>query len=167
MWSRIAELFSGLPAQRQVARKMIELGLCISPDGKIRCGEVEVKEVSLAKAAGVDRRIVVSTVSSILSDRNLHKLFSGIMPAGSLLKNIAKDLGFGVVELEADAKKPSIIAGATSLLSDKRISIRQIYAKDPELFENPTLVIITERPIPGNLLAQFSKIPGVKKVSIL
>ena len=167
MWARISEIFSALPAQRQVARKMIELGLRIDDEGRILCGEVEVKEVSLAKAAGVDRRIVVSTVSSILSDRNLHKLFSGIQPAGSLLKNIAKDLGFGVVELEADAKKPSIISAATALLADKRISIRQIYAKDPELFETPTLVIITERPIPGALISQFSKIPGVTKVSIL
>jgi len=167
MWGRISEIFAALPAQRQVARKMIELGLRIDDEGRILCGDVEIKEVSLAKAAGVDRRIVVSTVSSILSDRNLHKLFSGIMPAGSLLTNIAKDLGFGVVELEADAKKPSIIAGATSLLAGKRISIRQIYAKDPELFENPTLVIITERPIPGSLLTQFSKIPGVRKVSMI
>lgn len=166
MWNRISEIFASLPAQRSVARKMIELGLRIDDEGKILCGDVEVKEISLAAAAGVDRRVVVSTVSSILSDRNLHKLFAGIQPAGALLKDIAKDLGFGVVELEADAKKPSIISAATALLSGKRISIRQIYAKDPELFENPSLVIITERPIPGSLITHFSKIPGVTKVSM-
>jgi len=146
---------------------MIELGLRIDEEGRILCGDVEIKEVSLARAAGVDRRVAVSTVASILSDRTLHKLFSGIQPAGALLKGIAKDLGFGAVELEANAKKPSIIARATALLADRKISIRQIYAKDPELFENPTLSIITERPIPGSLIPKFMEIPGVKKVSML
>jgi uncharacterized protein len=145
---------------------MIELGLCVDAKGKILCGEVEIKEISLAAAAGVDRRVVVSTVKSILSDKSLSKLFAGIRPAGALLKGIAKELGFGVVELEADAKQPAIIASATSLLAKKKISIRQIYGKDPELFENPTLAIITERPIPGALIPEFSKIPGVTKVSI-
>ena len=166
MWKRISELFSHLPAQRQVARKLIELGLSINSEGKILCGDVEIKEISLARASGVDRRIVVSTVSSILSDKSLSRLFSGIKPAGSLLKDVAKDLGFGVVELEAQAAKPAIIAKATGILAKRRISIRQIYAKDPELYEVPTLTIITERPIPGTLLAEFSKIPGVTKVSV-
>jgi len=167
MWGRIAELFSDYPAQKQVAKKMIELGLRVSAEGRILCGDVEIKEVSLAQSVGVDRRVVSSTIQSILSDKQLSVLFGGIRPAGALLRDVAHELGFGVVELEANAAKPSIIARATGLLSDKRISIRQIYAKDPELFENPTLVIITERRIPGSLLEKFSGIPGVKKVSIL
>jgi predicted regulator of amino acid metabolism with ACT domain len=167
MWKHISELFSGLPAQRSVARKIIELGLSIGADGTIRCGDVEVKEVSLAKAAGVDRRIVRATVASILSDKELASLFAGIKPAGALLRDVAHNLGFGAVEIEADAAKPAIIAKATALLANKKISIRQVYAKDPELFENPSLVIITERQIPGALLNEFSKIPGVTKVSIL
>lgn len=167
MWKSIERLFADLPAQRQVARKLIELGLRVSDEGRILCGEVEVKDVSLANACGVDRRIISSTVHSILSDRQLSKLFSGIRPAGTLLREVAHELGFGVVEIEANAAKPSIIARAATLLGERRISIRQIYAKDPELYENPTLVIITQRPIPGSLLEKFSEIPGVKKVSIL
>ncbi len=167
MWKKITETLSGSPGQLAVARKMIENGLSIREDGKVCCGPVEVKEVSLARAAGVDRRVVSATVQRMLSDKELSVLFLGIKPAGALLRDVAHGLGFGVVELEADAKKPSIIAKATGLLSEKRISIRQIYAKDPELFENPTLVIITERGIPGSLINEFSRIPGVKKVSIL
>jgi predicted regulator of amino acid metabolism with ACT domain len=167
MWTRIEELFEGLPAQKQVARKMIELGLRIGADGRIYCGEVEVKEVSLAHAAGVDRRVVVSTVSSIVSDKKLASLFSKIKPAGALLADVAHDLGFGVVEIAADASNSGIIAAATAPIAKKKISIRQIYSKDPELFENPTLVIITAKPIPGNMFSEFSKIKGVTKVSIL
>ena len=148
MWHQISSLFAGFPAQKLVAKKMIDLGLGIGADGRIVCDEVEVKEVSLASACGVDRRVVSATVHSILSDRQAARLFSGIRPAGTLLSGIAHELGFGVVELEANAKKPAIIAHATALLAKRRISIRQVYAKDPELYDNPTLVIITERPIP-------------------
>jgi len=161
------EKFGNLPSQTRVARKMIELGLAIGEGGRVMCGEVEVKEVSLGRAAGVDRRVVRATINSIRSDAKLSKLFAGIRPAGSFLKDVAHELGFGAVELEANAKKAGIIAAATGLLARRKISIRQVYAKDPELFENPTLVIITEKPVPGNLLAAFSKIPGVKKVSLL
>ncbi|MEM2137765.1 MAG: hypothetical protein QW568_01635 [Candidatus Anstonellaceae archaeon] len=172
MWKRIEELFEGLPAQKQVARKMIELGLRIGADNRIYCGEVEVKEVSLAHAAGVDRRVVVSTVTSIVSDKKLASLFSKIRPAGTLLADVAHDLGFGVVEIEANeatsgSASPGIIAAATAPIAKKRISIRQIYSKDPELFENPNLIIITEKPIPGSMISEFSKIKGVTKVSIL
>lgn len=166
MWSRISELFLHLPAQRQVARKIIELGLRIDEHGTILCGDVEVKEVSLAHAVGVDRRVVSSTVQSILADAKLSRLFSGIRPAGAMLGGVAHELGFGIVEIDANGQT-GILAAAASLLAKRKISVRQVYAKDPELFENPTLFIITERPVPGNLISEFSKIPGVTKVSIL
>lgn len=146
---------------------MIEIGLRIDGHGTILCGDVEVKEVSLAHAVGVDRRVVTATVQSILSDSKLSRLFSGIQPAGSLLRGVARELGFGIVEIDASGQKPGILAAAATLLAKRKISVRQVYAKDPELFENPTLVIITERPVPGSLISEFLKIPGVRKVSIL
>ncbi|MBU1197082.1 amino acid-binding protein [Candidatus Micrarchaeota archaeon] len=166
MWNRVSGLFGGLPAQKSVARKLVELGLRIREDGKICCGDVEVKDASLAQSAGVDRRMVRRTIAGIRSDPYLNKIFSHIQPAGSLLREVAPMLGFGVVEIEADARRGGIVAAATQLLAEKRIRIRQVYAKDPELFENPTLLIITERKIPGALLNRFPQIKGVKKVSI-
>ena len=166
MWKQIEKMFVGLPAQKQVARKLVELGLSIDPQGTVRCGGVEVKEVSLARESGVDRRTVRSTVEAIRNEKGLAQLFENMAPAGALLKDVAHIVGFGVIEIEANAKESGIIAAATKLLSDRKISIRQIYAKDPELFENPTLAIITEKRVPGALLNEFLKIRGVKKVSI-
>jgi predicted regulator of amino acid metabolism with ACT domain len=109
---------------------------------------------------------VVNTTGGPLGNAGAHETlsemrakFSGLIYDFSVLNLIE--------EHEANAKKPAIIAHATSLLAKRRIIIRQVYAKDPELFENPTLVIITERPIPGSLVSLFSKIPAVRKVSIL
>ncbi|MFA6048386.1 MAG: amino acid-binding protein [Candidatus Micrarchaeia archaeon] len=166
MWKRVAEKFADFPARIAVARKIVECGLRVAADGRVLCGDVEVKEVSLAKAAGVDRRAVSATVGAIVRDRELARVFENILPAGGLLKNVAHLLGFGVVEIEAQASKGGIIAAASTLLAKSRISIRQLHAEDPELFENPKMTIITERPVPGKLLNEFLKIRGVTKVSV-
>ncbi len=166
MWKKVTAAFGVLPAQKEVVRKMIELGLRIDEAGSIRCGDVEIKEISLAKSAGVDRRAVRATVEGIMNDRYLRQVFLRIRPAGALLQDVSVLMGFGVVEIEADAKQFGIIAKATSLLAEKKISIRQVFAKDPELYENPTLVIIAERELPGNIINEFKKIKGVRKVSV-
>jgi predicted regulator of amino acid metabolism with ACT domain len=169
MWSKVKKKFRDYPAREAVARKMVELGLRISVEGgrkKIFCGDVEVKDVSLAKAAGVDRRAVRTTVEAIERDAELKNVFEKIWPSGALLKNVARELGYGVIEIEADAQKSGIIAGATTLLASKRVSIRQAHADDPGLAERPKLTLITERRVPGSLVNEFLKIRGVTRVSV-
>jgi len=172
LWSKIKKKFEGFPARESVARKMVEFGLRIGSGkkegkaGKVFCGDVEVKDLSLASAAHVDRRAVRATVAAIERDAELRGVFEKIWPAGALLKKIARELGFGVIEIEAEAQRPGIIAAATALLAQKRISIRQAHADDPALSENPKLTIITGKPVPGKLLNDFLKIRGVTRVSI-
>jgi hypothetical protein len=166
MWDRIKHKFEKFPARMAVAGKIVELGLRVGEKGKIYCGDVEISDVALARAADVDRRAVRATVDVILSDEKLRSIFANLWPAGSFLKNVASDLGFGVVEIEAEAGSPGIVAQATQLISQEKISIRQAHAGDPELEEHPRLTIITETPVKGELINQFLKIPGVKRVSI-
>ena len=166
MWDRIKHKFDKFPARMSVARKIVELGLCVGENNKIFCGNVEISDMALARAAGVDRRTIKATIDVILADDQLRAIFNNIYPAGALLKNVASTLGFGVVEIEAQAGNPGILAKATELISQENISIRQAHAGDPELEENPRLTIITERPVSGELYNEFLKIEGVKKVSI-
>ena len=93
-----------------VARKIVELGLRVGENGKIYCGDVEINDVALARSVGVDRRTIKSTVDVIIGDSQLSGIFQNISPAGTLLKNVAKNLGFGVVEIEAHAGNPGILA---------------------------------------------------------
>jgi hypothetical protein len=166
MWDKIKHKFEKYPARMDVARKIVELGLHVEENGKIFCGNVEISDMALARASEVDRRTIKATVDVILSDEQLANIFENILPAGTLLKNVAKNLGFGVVEIEANAENPGIIATATELITREGISIRQAHAGDPELEENPLLTIITEKPIPGHLYNQFLDITGIKRVSI-
>lgn len=166
MWDRIKHKFDRYPARMAVARKIVELGLRVGETGKIYCGDVEINDVALARSVRVDRRAIKATVDVILEDPQLSEVFQNIFPAGTLLKNIAKNLGFGVVEIEADAGNPGILARSTELISMEGISIRQAHASDPELEENPKLTIITEKPVQGELIKEFLNIDGVKRVSI-
>ncbi|WP_082706313.1 amino acid-binding protein [Methanobrevibacter sp. YE315] len=166
MWEKINEKFRKYPARMRVAEKMIELGLSLNEDGKIYCGNLKISDKSLATAADVDRRAIKSTIDIIKEDKELYNLFSNIIPAGTLLKNIAKNLELGVIEIEVGSENEGILASTTNLITKKGIGIRQAYAEDTELQESPILTIITEEPVSGDLINEFLKIKGVTRVSI-
>ena len=166
MWEKINQKFKKYPARIRVAEKMIELGLSINDDGKIYCGNLKISDKALATAADVDRRAIKSTIEVIKEDDELYNLFSNIIPAGTLLKNIAKNLDLGVIEIEVGSESEGILAKTTTLITKKGIDIRQAYAEDTELQQTPSLIIITEEPVKGDLVNEFLKIKGVTRVSI-
>ena len=166
MWEKINEKFKKYPARIRVAEKMIELGLSLSEDGKIYCGNLKISDKALATAADVDRRAIKSTIEVIQEDEELYNLFSNIMPAGTLLKNIAKNLKLGVIEIECGSESDGVLSNTTNLITKKGIGIRQAYAEDTELQESPILTIITEEVVSGDLINEFLKIKGVTRVSI-
>ena len=166
MWEIINEKFKKYPARIRVAEKMIELGLSVHENGKIYCGNLKISDKSLATAADVDRRAIKSTIEIIKEDSQLFDLFNNIIPAGTLLKNIAKIIDLGVIEIEVGSDNEGVLAATTDLISRNGINIRQAYAEDSEMQEYPILTVITDDPINGDLLNEFLKIKGVNRVSI-
>lgn len=166
MWEKLGEKFDKYPARMKVAKKMIELGLCLNEDGKIYCGNLKINDKALAAAANVDRRAIKSTIEVIQNDPDLYNLFSNIIPAGTLLKNIAKSLNLGVIEIEVTSENENILAAVTKIISEKNVNIRQAYAEDIEIEEFPRLTIITNDIVPGETINEFLKIKGVNRVSI-
>ena len=166
MWENINEKFKKYPARIRVAEKMVELGLSVHKDRKVYCGNLKISDKALATAADVDRRAIKSTIDVICEDEELYQLFSNIIPAGTLLKNIAKNVELGVIEIEVGSENKGILAETAQLISKNNISIRQAYAEDTELQKNPILTIITEEPVNGDLIKEFLKIDGVTRVSI-
>ncbi len=121
----------------------------------------------MARVAGVDRRTVVATVRMITEDPSLNGLFSKLQSAGVSLRGVARQLGLGTLEIVAEnPRSPGVLAGSTRLLAEARISIRQALVDDPELVPEPKLVLITERPVPGDVIQKLLKVAGVAKVSV-
>ena len=166
MWSNIKKYLEGYPERLNVARVLVENGLSMR-NGKIYLNEIEVPPVRVARAAGVDRRTVNETLKAIKANRELRQIFEEIRSAGHSLKEIAKHLNLGVVEITpVDARIPGILASSAMILAKSGLSIRQAIVDDPELSPEPKLTLIVEKKIPGELIPEFLKINGVAKVSV-
>lgn len=166
MWSKVEECLKDHPKRLSVARVLVENGLSVRK-GKIYCNEIMIPPVRISRAAGVDRRTVTETIKMIEGDPELKVIFEGIRNAGSSLREIARHLNLGVVEIiPTDARMPGIIAGAASLIAERNISIRQAIVDDPELSPEPRLTLIVEKKIPGELIPEFLKVKGVSKVLV-
>jgi len=166
MWNTIQKHLEGYPERLKVARVLVENGLS-AKDGKIYLNQIEIPPVRIARAAGVDRRTVSETINIIKANRELRLIFEEIRPAGHSLKEIAKHLNLGVVEITpVDAKMPGILANSATILAQGGLSIRQAIVDDPELSPEPKLTLIVERKIPGELIPELLKITGVAKVSV-
>lgn len=166
IWNKIVTTMASHPERLKVVRTLLENGLAIRRS-RIYLNDIELPVVKVARVAQVDRRTVGETIKSIESIPELKTLFSKLGSAGISLKGVAHDLGLGTVEiLVENPSKPGIIAGATSLLSSAGISIRQAIVDDPDLVPEPKLVLIGDRPVPGDLVTKLREIPGVVKVSL-
>jgi len=166
MWSSIKGYLEDFPERLRVARILIENGLS-ARNGKIYLNDIEIPPVRVARVAGVDRRTVNETLNTIKTNRELRQLFESIRSAGLSLREGAKHLNLGVVEITpASARIPGILANSASILSKNGLSIRQAIVDDPELSPEPKLTLIVEKKIPGELIPEFLKIRGVVKVSV-
>jgi len=166
MWDNIRKYLEPYPERLKVARVLVENGLSVR-SGKIYINEVEVPPVRIARVAGVDRRTVNETLAAIKANHELRGIFEGLRSAGHSLKEIARHLGLGVVEITpVDARMPGILANSAMLLAKRGLSIRQAIVDDPELSPEPKLSLIVERKIPGEVIPEFLKIKGVAKVSV-
>jgi predicted regulator of amino acid metabolism with ACT domain len=166
MWSNIRKCLEGYPERLKVARVLVENGLSVR-NSKIYLNEIEIPPVRIARVAEVDRRTVNETLNAINANRELRLIFEGLRSAGHSLKEIAKHLNLGVVEITpVDARMLGILANSAMILTKNGLSIRQAIVDDPELSPEPKLTLIVEKKIPGELIPEFLKITGVAKVSV-
>jgi len=160
MWSRIEEYFRPYPARWKVALEFIRQGLSVK-EGTIRSGEVEIPAASIARACGVDRRVVAATVRSIERDEFIRGVFRNLEPRLFLAKAGPK-MGYGVLEIVVeDPSAPGIVSEVTSEIARRGISIRQVVADDPRFSDPAMLTIITDEPLPGDLLKKIRETRGV------
>ena len=166
MWKKVAEYLKGYPERLNVARILIQYGFSIR-NGKIYCDEIMIPVTEISRVAGVDRRTVIRTIRTIEQNLDLQEIFGNLKPAGASLREVARYLNFGVIEITpVNARMPGILAGSASLLAERKISIRQAIVDDPELTPEPKLVLIAEKKIPGEIIPRLLKVKGVEKVSV-
>jgi predicted regulator of amino acid metabolism with ACT domain len=165
MWRTIAKHFNRYPKRKKLAQKLLEYGLKIK-NNKIYCGEIELPDSKIARAFEIDRRIINSTIETIMKKDDLKKVFSNLKPTCHL-KDVAPKMNWGVIEIiPEDPSMPGIIAQIAKIIADNKISIRQAIVDDFELTEEPRLFIVTEKKVPGKLIPKIRESKGVKAVLI-
>lgn len=165
MWELLTRYFERFPAQSRVAETLMRYGLSVRPDG-VYCGEIAVSDTALARACKVDRRIISATIETIRREPELQAVYTRLEPT-CLLKNAAPALKWGVVEIvPTDPHQPGILAHVAGIIASRGISIRQAIVDDPELVDEPRLYIVTEDPIPMDVIGAIKNGPGVKSVVI-
>ena len=163
MWARFRTYFKGFPAQEKVAQIMVVYGLRVQ-GGNVFAGDIKLSDTAMARAAGVDRRVVTATVDTIDKNAELRSFFDKLRPVCNLLE-VAPLMNWGAIEIvPLNAAKPGILAGVAAIIAQAGISIRQVIMDDPELVDDPHGFIVTEAPVPERLLPQIKQVDGVKSV---
>ncbi len=166
MWSDIIHEFADSPSQSKVVRFLLENGFGINDRGRVMCNGIEIPATQIAKVIGSDRRVVDATAHRILTIPSLREIFLRMRVTPDL-SNVAESLGLTVITvLPKNASERGIVGAAVRVLSGHSLSIRQIFVTDPQLSEEPKLVIIVDEVLPHGVIEEIRSLPQVKKVII-
>ncbi len=166
MWTKVREAFQRTPSRLKVAQLFLESGFRVTEEG-IFAGSVELSTTKIARALGVDRKVVEMTAQVILSNKSLREVFSKLKPVADV-SDVARysQSRYGVMEVFAVSSAVGIAAQATSLLAKENISIRYMLCKDPVFSVESSMVIVTDRRIPGRVVDQLLANPNVISVTL-
>jgi hypothetical protein len=165
MWRTIAKYFNKYPRRKKLAQKLLEYGLKINGK-RICCGEIELSDSKISRAFDLDRRIISSTIETIMENEELRNVYSKLKPTCHL-RDVASTMKWGVIEIiPEDPSMPGTLAEVTTIVAGAGISIRQAIVDDFELSEDPRLFIVTEQQIPGSIIPKIRRSIGVKAVLI-
>jgi uncharacterized protein len=165
MYAILEEAFTPYPMRKKVADLLLRQGLRVDAEAVVYCGQIEISPAKVARALGIDRRVVIETAQMIAGNRELLEIFSGLYPT-AFIRGIARTLGFEVLEIEADPHAVGIVSTATNIIASAKISIRQVVADDPDIFPNPRLCIIIEKKLPGHVLSKLREMKGIRRITI-
>lgn len=165
MYPILEDAFLRFPMRKKVARLLLEYGLRVDENARIFCGDIDMSPAKIARAVGVDRRVVIETARLIADTPELFSIFSGLS-SRAFIRGVAHHLGFEVLEIEGDSHAIGIVSAATAIIAKAGISIRQVVSDDPDIYPAPKLTIILEKRLPGTVLAKLRELKHIRKLSI-
>jgi uncharacterized protein len=171
MWEEIRLEFENTPSRLKLIEMFLEFGFAIKQDG-IYAGPVQLSYSKIAKASGVDRKVIDVTVAAVRKNKALLTVFENLTPAADIsgvakYNRFAKNKGFGgVLEIEAFSSSIGIAAKATELIKNEGLVVRYLLAKDPELSVQSTMTIVTDKPIHARVVQALLEDKDIIRVSL-
>ena len=167
VWPRIKSEFERQTVRPAVVRKMIECGMRVSNEMKIYVGDVEVDYLAVARAVGVDRRVVKQTAEQIRKSPYLYSIFSKTQPLGTSLVDLVSHLGYTAIVVEADPKSPGVMAEVAEILSRHGMVVRQAVAEDPEMVPDAKMTLVVAGQLTGQAMEELNGLKVVSSIKIL
>ncbi len=165
MYRMLEKAFAESPGKRKVVEALLRYGLRVDDKGRIFCSEIELSPAKMARALGVDRRVVIETGRMLAQDDELYGIFSQLLPTAFIGK-AAHKLGFESIEIRAEPHEKGIVAKVATVVSERGIVIRQIVADDPDIYPEPKLTLILEKRLDGATIDRLRRIKGVNEIVI-
>lgn len=160
---RVRDMFSRFPSQEKVAMLLLRYGIRVEK-GIAYCNDIEQSDAAIARAAGVDRRVVRSTLEKISATPELDRLFSKLQSM-LLMANVAPEIDCTTLEIiPTDATMPGILAGITDIIYKGGLSVRQAVVDDPGTRMDSHLIVVVDGQIPPELLPAIRQCRGVASV---
>src|SRR5438034_10342169 len=99
--------------------------------GSVYAGDIKLSDTAMARAAGVDRRVVTATVDTIDKNAELRAFFDALRPVCHL-REIAPIMNWGATEIvPTNASEPGILPGGAAIIAQARTSLRAGIMADP------------------------------------
>ncbi|NPA75489.1 MAG: regulator of amino acid metabolism, contains ACT domain protein [Euryarchaeota archaeon] len=160
----VREYFKNYPARKKVAELLVNNGIAIR-NSKPYIGDIEISVNSIARAAGVNRKIVYHTIEYIENTYELRSVFERLSPTLSL-HNVAPVMGWEVIDIKFKKGRFGCALGElTRVLSEKTCEIRQIIG-ERELLEENRVLIIVEKPLRMETISEIKNIESVESIMI-
>ncbi len=160
----VREYFRNYPARKKVAELLVNNGISIR-DSKPYLGDIEISVNAIARAAGVNRKIVYHTIEYIEKTYELRSIFERLTPILNL-QNVAPVMGWEVIDIKfKKGKFGCALETLTKVLSEKTCEIRQIIG-ERELLEENRVLIIVEKPLKMDTIAEIKNIESVESIMI-
>lgn len=132
---------------------------------KIKVGDIEVLYIKIVKVFDVDRRVVkeiVGMIFKVFELRDIYMNFELIV----YMKYVGRYVGYGVIEIEFELRVVGIFVKIVQKIVEYDINIIQVVVEDFEFYFEVIFMIIIERFILGDLINEFFKFEGVKRIFI-
>jgi len=155
--------FTGFPSQEKVAMLLLRNGIRVEK-GTAYCNDIEQSDAAIARVAGVDRRVVRSTLDKISSTPELDRIFSKLQSM-LLLANVAPEIDCTTLEIiPTDATMPGILAGVMDIIYRGGLSVRQAVVEDPGIRIDSHLIIVVDGQIPPGMIPALKQSRGVLSI---
>ncbi len=159
----IDEYFKHYTARKKVAAFMLANGISVRNDSAYFNG-VELPVSEVARASGVNRKVVYQTINTIETSNALRLLFERAEPELKV-ESIAPAMNWEVLEIEAKEGHTEVLHSVLGAILDEGNEVVSVNLRDLP-GEETYLSIVVENPLRGETIKKIGGIPGIKRVLI-